>query len=53
MTPTGKSFRVPVIALFFFEDDHIVNERVYLDSASLLTQIGRGDLLAFATTDDA
>jgi steroid delta-isomerase-like uncharacterized protein len=46
MTPTGKSFRVPVIAVFFFEDDHIVNERVYLDSASLLSQIGRGDLTA-------
>jgi hypothetical protein len=24
----------------------IVNERVYFDAASLLTQIGRGDLLA-------
>jgi steroid delta-isomerase-like uncharacterized protein len=53
MTPTGKSFRVPVIAVFFFEEDRIVNERVYLDSASLLTQIGRGDLLAFASTADA
>jgi steroid delta-isomerase-like uncharacterized protein len=41
MTPTGKSFRVPVIAAFFFEEDRIVNERVYLDSASLLTQLGR------------
>jgi steroid delta-isomerase-like uncharacterized protein len=51
--PTGRSFRVPVIAVFFFEEDHIVNERVYLDSASLLTQIGRRDLLGFATTGDA
>lgn len=50
MEPTGKSFRVPVIAVFSFAPgtDRIVNERVYLDSASVLTQIGRGDLLAFA-----
>lgn len=48
MAPTGKAFRVPVIAVFFFEGDRITNERIYLDSASLLTQIGRGDILAFA-----
>jgi hypothetical protein len=40
--PTGKAFRVPIIAVFFFEGDRIVNERVYFDSASLVTQIGRG-----------
>jgi ketosteroid isomerase-like protein len=44
--PTGKSFRVPIIAVFFFDGDRIVNERVYFDSASLVTQIGRGELLA-------
>ena len=43
--PTGKSFRVPVIAVFFFDGDKITNERVYLDLVSLLTQIGRTDLL--------
>lgn len=53
MAPTGKAFRVPVIAVFFFEGDRITNERIYLDSASLLTQIGRGDILAFAGTDPA
>ena len=52
MPPTGRSFRVPVIALFFFEGDRITNERVYLDAASLLTQIGRGEILAFADTGD-
>ena len=46
--PTGKSFRVPVVAVFSFEGDRITNERVYLDLASLLTQIGRSDLLARA-----
>jgi steroid delta-isomerase-like uncharacterized protein len=52
MAPTGRSFRVPVIAVFFFEGDRITNERIYLDSASLLTQIGRGDILAFAGAAD-
>jgi steroid delta-isomerase-like uncharacterized protein len=44
--PSGRAFRVPVIAVFFFEGDRIVNERVYFDSASLVTQIGHGDVLA-------
>ena len=48
LAPTGKAFRVPVIAVFFFEGDKITNERIYLDVASLLTQIGRGDVLALA-----
>ena len=46
LPPTGKAFRVPVIAVFFFEGDRITNERVYLDAASLLTQIGRRNVLA-------
>ncbi len=46
LPPTGRSFRVPVIAVFFFEGDRITNERIYLDAASLLHQIGREDLLA-------
>jgi steroid delta-isomerase-like uncharacterized protein len=45
LPPTGKAFRVPVIAVFFFEGDRITNERVYFDAASLLTQIGRAELL--------
>jgi len=43
--PTGKAFRVPTIAVFSFEGALITNERVYLDLASLLTQIDRRDLL--------
>ena len=46
LPPTGKAFRVTIIAVFFFDGDHIVNERVYFDSASLVTQIGRGEVLA-------
>ena len=48
LPPTGKAFRVPIIALFFFEDDRIINERIYFDSASLVTQIGRGEVLTAA-----
>ena len=48
LPPTGKAFRIPVIAVFFFEGDRIVNERIYFDSASLVTQIGRGELLSIA-----
>lgn len=43
--PTGRAFRVPTIAVFFFEGERITNERVYLDLATLLAQIGRTDLL--------
>ena len=48
--PTGKAFRVPTIAVFFFDGELITNERVYLDFVSLRTQIGRGDLLEFLAT---
>src|ERR1700682_1793574 len=53
MPPTGKAFRVPIIAVFFFVDDRIVNERIYFDTASLVTQIGRAELLALAASGDA
>ena len=46
MPPAGSAFSVPTIAVFFFGDDRIGNESVYFDTVSLLTQIGRGDLLA-------
>ena len=43
--PTGRSFRVPIAAVFFFEGDEIVNERIYFDSASLIRQIGHDEIL--------
>lgn len=52
MEPTGKAFRVAVIAVFTFDGDRITNERVYLDSASLLRQIGREELLPIAGVED-
>ncbi len=48
LAPTGRSFRVAVIAVFSFAGDRITNERVYLDGASLLRQIGHEDLLPIA-----
>src|SRR3546814_20050187 len=51
LPPTGRSFRVPVIAVFAFDGDRITNERVYLDSARLLRQIGREELLPIAGVD--
>ena len=52
LPPTGRSFRVAVIAVFTFEGDRITNERVYLDGASLLRQIAREELLGLAGTTD-
>ena len=48
--PTGRDFRVAVIAVFTFDGDRITNERVYLDGASLLRQIGHEALLPLAGT---
>jgi steroid delta-isomerase-like uncharacterized protein len=45
MAPTGKAFRVPIVALFFFDAQGIVNERIYSDAFSLLNQIGHGAVL--------
>ncbi|BBY81890.1 ester cyclase [Mycolicibacterium pulveris] len=52
LPPTGKAFRVPVAAVFFFDGDRIVNERIYFDSASLVTQIGRSELLSLVGTGE-
>ncbi len=38
--PTGKTFRCPMTAFFFFEGDKIVCERVYFDSATILRELG-------------
>jgi steroid delta-isomerase-like uncharacterized protein len=37
--PTGKSFRCRMAALFLFEGEGIVCERVYFDSATILRQL--------------
>jgi predicted ester cyclase len=37
--PTGRSFRCPMVALFIFEGDGIVCERVYFDSGTIYRQL--------------
>jgi steroid delta-isomerase-like uncharacterized protein len=38
--PTGKSFRCPVIAIFFFDGDKIAIERIYFDTMTIMSQLG-------------
>jgi steroid delta-isomerase-like uncharacterized protein len=38
--PTGRSFRCRMAALFEFEGEDLVCERVYFDSATILRQLG-------------
>jgi steroid delta-isomerase-like uncharacterized protein len=38
--PTGKSFRCPVIAIFFFDGEKIANERIYFDTMTIMSQLG-------------
>ncbi len=38
--PTGRAFRCRTVALFLFEGDRLVCERVYFDSATILRQLG-------------
>jgi steroid delta-isomerase-like uncharacterized protein len=40
LPPTGREFRCRMTALFVFEDDRLVGERVYFDQATILRQLG-------------
>jgi steroid delta-isomerase-like uncharacterized protein len=37
--PTGREFTCRMVAIFEFDDDRIVCERVYFDSATILAQL--------------
>ncbi len=37
--PTGKSFECRMVALFLFDEDRLVCERVYFDTATILAQL--------------
>src|SRR4051794_38738586 len=39
MPPTGRAFECRCVALFLFEDDRLVCERVYFDTATILRQL--------------
>jgi steroid delta-isomerase-like uncharacterized protein len=40
LPPTGRSFKCRMAAVFEFEEDRLVCERVYFDSATILRQLG-------------
>ena len=40
LPPTGRAFTCRSLAIFVFEGDRIVCERVYFDSATILRQLG-------------
>ena len=40
LPPTGRAFRCRMVAIFEFEGEGIVCERVYFDSATILRQLG-------------
>jgi steroid delta-isomerase-like uncharacterized protein len=40
LPPTGRSFRCRMVALFLFEGDRLVCERVYFDSVTIQRQLG-------------
>ena len=40
LPPTGRSFEMRFCALFLFEEDRLVCERVYFDAATILRQLG-------------
>jgi len=40
--PTGRAFEVRTVAFFLFDDDRLVCERVYFDTATILAQLGIG-----------
>jgi steroid delta-isomerase-like uncharacterized protein len=40
LPPTGRAFKCRMAALFLFEEDRLVCERVYFDSATIQRQLG-------------
>lgn len=40
LPPTGRAFKCQTLAVFVFEGDRIVCERVYFDAATILRQLG-------------
>lgn len=40
LPPTGRSFELPILAIFGFDGDKLMVERVYFDSNTVLRQLG-------------
>jgi steroid delta-isomerase-like uncharacterized protein len=40
LPPTGRSYELPILAVFVFDGDGLICERVYFDSTTVLRQLG-------------
>lgn len=40
LPPTGREYELPILAVFMFEGEDLVCERVYFDSSTVLRQLG-------------
>ncbi|HKG36739.1 MAG TPA: ester cyclase [Solirubrobacterales bacterium] len=40
LPPTGRSFEMRFLAMFLFEEDRLVGERIYFDAGTILRQLG-------------
>jgi steroid delta-isomerase-like uncharacterized protein len=40
LPPTGRRFELRILAMFVFEDDKLVCERVYFDQSTVMRQLG-------------
>ncbi len=40
LPPTGRSYELPILAMFLFEGEKLMCERVYFDSNTVLRQLG-------------
>ena len=40
LPPTGRSYELPILAIFMFDDDKLACERVYFDANTVLRQLG-------------
>src|SRR5204862_7024517 len=40
LPPTGREFELPILAIFAFEGEDLVCERVYFDQSTVLRQLG-------------
>jgi len=38
--PTGRTFKCQMVALFLFEEDRLVCERIYFDTSTIIRQLG-------------
>jgi steroid delta-isomerase-like uncharacterized protein len=40
LPPTGREFELRILAMFVFEDDRLLCERIYFDQSTVLRQLG-------------